>query len=131
MPSINEITVLGHLGRDVEIRYSQAGKAIANLSIATSYKPKNGEESTEWHRVVCFGVMADQVAGLTKGALVFAKGRVQTNKWTDKSGQERESKEIVANVCLPSTWNKKPLDGDSRAAMGNQQKQDMDDDFPF
>jgi single-strand DNA-binding protein len=100
--SVNKVTLLGHLGKDPEIRKTQEGKDIANLSVATSesWKDRNtGErrEKTEWHRVVIFN---DGLAGvardyLRKGSKVYLEGQLQTRKWTDQSGQEKYSTEVV------------------------------------
>jgi single-strand DNA-binding protein len=94
---------VGHLGADPETRFMPSGDPICNLRLATtdSYKDKaSGEkkESTEWHRVVMFGRLAE-IAGqyLKKGSQVYIEGRIQTRKWQDKEGQDRYSTEIVAN----------------------------------
>lgn len=101
--TVNKVIVLGRLGVDPEIRYMPSGAAIGNLRLATNdgYKDKQtGEfvESTEWHRVVLFGRLAE-IAGeyLKKGRMVYIEGRLRTNKWTDQAGQERYTTEIVAS----------------------------------
>ncbi len=102
MAGVNKVIVLGHLGRDPEMRYQTSGAAIATLNIATSesFKDKEGnkQERTEWHRVVLFG-RAAEVAGeyLHKGSMAYVEGRLQTRKWTDKEGQERYTTEIVGD----------------------------------
>lgn len=103
MASVNKVILIGNLGADPESRFMPSGDPICNLRIATSdsYKDKNSgekKESTEWHRVVMFGRLAE-IAGqyLKKGSQVYIEGRIQTRKWTDKEGQERYSTEIVAN----------------------------------
>ena len=100
MASVNKVIIVGHLGKDVELRFTAAGDAIANLSVATSesWKEKNtGEkkEQTEWHRCSCFGKLAE-ICGqyLKKGAQVYIEGSLRTRKWTDKDGQERYTTEI-------------------------------------
>ncbi|MCE9567456.1 MAG: single-stranded DNA-binding protein [Planctomycetes bacterium] len=100
--SINRVTLLGHLGRDPEIRSMQDGKEIATLSVATSdtWKDKaTGErkEKTEWHRVVIFNDGLVRVAKdyLRKGSKLYLEGSLTTRKWTDQSGQEKYSTEIV------------------------------------
>ena len=100
MASVNKVIIVGHLGKDVELRFTAAGDAIANLSVATSesWKDKNtGEkkEQTEWHRCSCFGKLAE-ICGqyLKKGAQVYIEGSLRTRKWTDKDGQERYTTEI-------------------------------------
>ena len=98
---LNKTQLIGHLGRDPELRQTQDGLAVANLALATSerWKDKTGnpQERTEWHRVVLFGRTAE-VAGeyLRKGALVYLEGRLQTRKWQDDRGQDRYTTEIVA-----------------------------------
>ncbi len=100
---VNKVILVGHLGRDPEVRYSPNGQAVANVTMATSesWKDKNtGEkqERTEWHRVVFWGKLAE-IAGeyLKKGSQVYVEGRLQTRKWQDKEGAERYTTEIVAN----------------------------------
>lgn len=100
--SINRATLLGHLGKDPEIRRSQDGRAIANLRIATTetWKDKaSGErkEKTEWHTVVIFNEGLAKVAEqyLRKGSHVYIEGTIQTRKWQDKDGQDRYSTEVV------------------------------------
>jgi single-strand DNA-binding protein len=100
--SVNKVILVGNLGRDPEIRSTQDGTKIANLSVATSesWKDKNsGErrEKTEWHRVVIFNERLADVAEkyLKKGSKVYVEGALQTRKWTDQSGQERYSTEVV------------------------------------
>ena len=93
--------LIGNVGRDPEIRSTQAGGKVANLSIATSesWKDKGtGErkERTEWTRVVVFGSLADIIERyVKKGSKIFIQGQLQTRKWTDKSGAERYSTEVV------------------------------------
>jgi len=103
MASVNKAIIVGNCGKDPESRFMPSGDAVCNLSIATSetYKDKaTGEkkETTEWHRVVMFGKLAE-IAGqyLKKGSQVYIEGRIQTRKWTDKDGIERYSTEIVGN----------------------------------
>src|ERR1700694_664505 len=100
--SVNKVILVGNLGRDPEIRSTQDGMRIANLAVATSetWRDKmSGErkERTEWHRVVIFNERLAEVAEkyLKKGAKVYVEGALQTRKWTDNSGQERYTTEIV------------------------------------
>jgi len=100
--SVNKVILIGNLGRDPEVRFSQDGKKIVNLSIATSesWKDKNsGErrEKTEWHRVVVFNNHLADVAEkfLRKGSKVYIEGALQTRKWTDNAGVEKYSTEVV------------------------------------
>lgn len=100
MASVNKVIIVGHLGRDPEMRHLPSGEAVANFSVATSESWKDkatGEkqERTEWHRVNFFGKTAE-VAGqyLKKGSLVYVEGSLQTRKWTDKEGIEKYTTEI-------------------------------------
>lgn len=99
---INKVILVGTLGKDPELRYSQAGAALCSVSVATneSWKDKNGEkqERTEWHRVKFFGKLAE-IAGeyLKKGGQVYIEGALRTEKYTDKQGVEKYSTDIIAN----------------------------------
>jgi single-strand DNA-binding protein len=100
--SVNKVILIGNLGKDPEIRRTQDGRPIANLSVATSesWKDKNtGErrEKTEWHRVVIFNEGLCRIAEqyLKKGSKVYLEGALQTRKWQDQSGQDRYSTEVV------------------------------------
>jgi len=102
MSSLNKVTLIGNLGRDPEVRFSQDGKKIANLSLATSEKWKDkatGEqrEKTEWHRIVIFNKGLAGVAEkyLKKGSKIYVEGMLQTRKWTDNSGVDKYTTEIV------------------------------------
>ena len=102
MSSVNKVILVGNLGRDPEVRHTQDGKPIANLSIATSETWRDratGErkEKTEWHRVVIFNEGLAKVAEsyLRKGSTVYIEGQLQTRKWTDKDGVEKYSTEVV------------------------------------
>jgi len=101
MSSSNLVILVGRVGKDPEMKYTQAGKAIANLSVATSesYKSKETGERTEkveWHRVTFFDKLAE-ICGqyLRKGSLVYLEGRLQTREWQDKDGNKRWTTEVV------------------------------------
>ncbi|MBO6635921.1 single-stranded DNA-binding protein [Parvibaculum sp.] len=154
--SVNKVILIGNLGADPEIRRTQDGRPIANLRIATSesWRDKNtGErkEKTEWHRVVVFNEGLCKVIEqyLKKGAKVYIEGALQTRKWTDQSGQERYSTEVVLQG-FNSTLTM--LDGRSGGASGGGDyggsddfgggssgggggrgnfSQDLDDEIPF
>ena len=100
---VNKVILVGNLGNDPETRYTQAGAAITNISVATSetWKDKQTgqpQERTEWHRVVFFNRLAE-IAGeyLRKGSKVYVEGSLRTRKWQDQSGQDRYSTEVVAS----------------------------------
>jgi single-strand DNA-binding protein len=100
--SVNKVILIGNLGKDPEVRSMQNGGKVVNLSIATSesWRDKNSgerQEKTEWHRVVIFNEKLGEVAEkyLKKGAKVYVEGALQTRKWTDNSGAEKYSTEVV------------------------------------
>ncbi|MBK7000905.1 MAG: single-stranded DNA-binding protein [Rhodoferax sp.] len=102
MASVNKVILVGHLGKDPEIRYLPSGEQVANVSLATSYKHKGktGEmvEETEWHRITFFSRLAEVVGQyLRKGSPVYVEGRIKTRKYTDKDGIEKYATEIIAN----------------------------------
>ncbi len=99
--SVNKVILVGNLGKNPEMRYTQGGAAVANMTLATTerYTDKSGQkqEQTEWHRIVAFGKLAE-ICGqyLTKGRQVYFEGRIQTRQWQDQQGQKRYTTEIVA-----------------------------------
>ena len=100
--TVNKVILIGNLGRDPEVRTTQDGNKITHLSVATTdtWRDRNtGErrERTEWHRVVIFNEKLGEVAEkyLRKGSKVYLEGSLQTRKWTDQSGQERYTTEVV------------------------------------
>ncbi|OWK35428.1 single-stranded DNA-binding protein [Fimbriiglobus ruber] len=141
--SINRVTLLGHLGKDPEIRKTQDGREIATLSVATSesWKDRNtGErrERVEWHRAVIFndgltGVARDY---LRKGSKVYLEGQLQTRKWTDQSGQERYATEVVlqgfgATLVLLDPKREDAPAASSARADEPAESQPIDDKIPF
>ncbi|MEY2340933.1 single-stranded DNA-binding protein [Acidithiobacillus sp. IBUN Pt1247-S3] len=143
MSGVNKVILLGHLGRDPEMRFMPDGKAVATLAIATSetFKDKNGDrqERTEWHRASLFGKTAE-VAGeyLRKGSQAYIEGRIRTRKWTDKDGQERYSTEIAGDRLQLIGGRRDGAEGGSPAPQHGGGGGDMgpdggfeDDDIPF
>lgn len=102
MNGINKAIIVGNLGADPEVRYTNDSRAITSFSVATSESWKDkatgaAQEKTEWHRVVMFGRLAEVAAEyLTKGSSVYIEGKLQTRKWQDQSGNDRYTTEIVA-----------------------------------
>ena len=93
---LNQCNFIGRLGRDVETRYTQSGKAVASFSIACTEK-RGGNEFTEWVNVVVWEKLAEICQQyLSKGSLIFISGKMQTRKWQDQSGTDRYTTEIVA-----------------------------------
>jgi single-strand DNA-binding protein len=100
--SVNKVILIGNLGRDPEVRHTNDGRPIVNLSVATSesWRDKSSgerKEKTEWHRVVIFDEKVCEVAQkyLNKGSTVYLEGSLQTRKWTDQQGVEKYSTEVV------------------------------------
>lgn len=106
MAGVNKVILVGHLGRDPELRYAQSGTAVANASIATTERRKNrdGEwaDHTEWHRLVFFGKTAETLARYCKkGKQLYIEGSLQTRDWEDKeSGQKRYMTEVRVNQMV-------------------------------
>ncbi|MEX1367536.1 MAG: single-stranded DNA-binding protein [Nannocystaceae bacterium] len=103
MAGVNKVILIGNLGRDPELRYTQGGTAVCNLNIATTraYNNRNNErvEETEWHRVVVWSKQAEFCNQyLTKGRQVYIEGRLQTRSYEDKDGIKKYSTEVVADT---------------------------------
>ncbi|MGZ3695179.1 MAG: single-stranded DNA-binding protein [Bdellovibrionota bacterium] len=101
--SVNKVLLIGRLGNNPEIRYTNTGTAVANFNLATSenWNDKNGQkqERTEWHRVVVWGKLAELCEKyLAKGRQCFVEGRLQTRSWDDKDGNKKYTTEIVAST---------------------------------
>lgn len=101
MASLNKVMLIGRLGRDPELRYTQSGQPVVNMRMATdeSYTDKQGQrvDKAEWHSIVVWGRQAEPCSNyLSKGSLVYVEGRLQTRQWQDQNGQDRYSTEINA-----------------------------------
>lgn len=103
MPYLNSVTIMGHLGRDADVRHTSNGKTVASFSVATTakWKDKGGspQERTTWHRVTKWDPPEWMTAGLTKGSLVYVQGSLETRQY-EKDGQKRETTEIKADTVL-------------------------------
>jgi len=103
MSGVNKVILIGRCGQDPDVRYMPDGKAVSNVSIATSetWKDKNTgqkQERAEWHKVVFFGGLAKIVADyVKKGSNIYVEGKLQTKKWQDKDGQDRYTTEVVVD----------------------------------
>lgn len=122
---LNQAQIIGHLGRDPEIRYLPSGEAVANFSVATTEKWKDkatGEmkEATEWHRITAFGRLAE-VCGewLRQGSQVFVQGKITTKKYTDRDGVERFATEIRISE-MKMLGGRRDEDGQGRAPQQRQ-----------
>lgn len=162
---INKVIILGTLGQDPEVKYMPSGGAVCNLSLATSEQwndkaTSEKKEQTEWHRVVIFGKLAE-VAGeyLRKGSQVYIEGKLRTRKWTDQSGVEKYTTEIVLQPMngvmqmiggkssdngnqqsqqrqqsgsnQQSGWGKPQQPSSTQKTPANEPPMDFDDDIPF
>ena len=123
--SVNKVILIGHLGKDPEIRYVFENVPVANFSLATSesYKDKNGEwqESTEWHNIVAWRGLAERAEKyLKKGKQVFIEGKIRTRSWDDKDGNKRYTTEIVADTLqLLGKRDESDNDGSSYSNSGS------------
>jgi len=141
MSSVNKVILIGNLGKDPEVRATQSGKEIANLTVATSesWKDKStGErkEKTEWHRVVVFNEQLVEVCKryLNKGSKVYVEGQLATRKWMDKEGRDMYSTEVVLQAfnSTLTMLDKKQSQNEHDVAKGNgYQPQDDDQSIPF
>ena len=143
---VNKVIIVGTLGADPDTSYAPSGSAITKLSIATneSWKDKEtGEqkEKTEWHRISMFGRLAEISAEyLRKGSQVYIEGKLATNKWQDKEGNDRWTTEIIANQ-MQMLGGRPTGNATSSKSKSNENKQshpeppagtdDFDDDIPF
>lgn len=157
MASVNKVILLGNCGRDPEIRYLPSGQAVANVSVATSTRRKDkntGEsiESTEWHRVTFYDRLAE-IAGeyVRKGRPIYVEGRLKYGKYTDQSGVEKNTVDIIATELqllggkeddvprsrtgtMPRQESPKPSHDAAKARELPKQASgfdDMSDDIPF
>lgn len=142
MASVNKVIIIGNLGNDPEVRYTQGGTAVANFNVATNEvwnnKEGNREERTEWHRIVCWNKTAELCGEyLSKGRPVYIEGRLQTREWEDKEGKKRTTTEIVAQT-VKFLGNRNEGEGRStgkKAAAGGglpaAEPIAVEDDIPF
>jgi len=137
--SVNKVILVGHVGKNPEQRVFGSGESVTSFSLATSekYKDKSGEwkDQTEWHNISCFGKLSE-IANkyVTKGTQVYIEGKIKTNKYTDKSGVEKYSTNIVVSSLqlLGSKEAKSPpLDHASISNHASLSLGDMPEDLPF
>ncbi len=140
MAGVNKVILLGNLGADPELRYTQGGAAVATLRVATSrrYNDREGnpKEDTQWHRVIVWGKQAENCKNfLSKGRQIFVEGRLQTNQWEDRDGNKRYTTEIVAeNVQFIGSRGGGGGGGMDEPPMPSDQDRPPDigdDDIPF
>ncbi len=153
--SVNKVILLGNLGKDPDIRATQAGSRLASFSIATSTKYRNKdtqqlEDKTEWHRVVVFNDKLADICEkyLRKGSKIYIEGQLQTRKWTDNNGVDKYTTEVVipnysgvltmldtrSQSSVSEESNNNQLDSAAEEAMGSSETstaEQLDDDIPF
>ena len=153
--SVNKVILLGNLGKDPDIRATQAGSRLASFSIATSSKYRNKdtqqlEDKTEWHRVVVFNDKLADICEkyLRKGSKIYIEGQLQTRKWTDNNGVDKYTTEVVipnysgvltmldtrSQSSVSEESNNNQLDSAADEAMGGSETstaEQLDDDIPF
>ncbi len=135
---LNKVMIIGHLGRDPEMRYTPSGRPVTTFSVAVSrtWNTVDGERhsETEWFNIVAWGNLAEICKQyLQKGQQVYIEGRLQTRHWEDKEGQKRTSVEVVANemMMLGDRRDKNESEG-SQSKESNQSESESDEDeFPF
>lgn len=136
---LNKVLILGNLGADPDIKYTQAGSPVANLSVATSesWKDKTTNEKVEkveWHRVVVFGRLAE-IAGeyLKKGSKIFVEGKLQTRDWEDSEGKKRYTTEVIARemTMLDSKGDSNASSPQPSNSDSKQDKDKFEEDIPF
>lgn len=131
MPSINRVTLLGHLGRDPELKYTQAGLPVCNASLATEKSWKKGDDwvkSTTWSKVVAWRKVAETLGQATKGDLVLIEGELTQRSWENKEGVKQYVTEVLAGVVvLIGKGHGKPTEGDGSEGP----PPGPDDDVPF
>lgn len=138
MPSFNTITIVGHLGRDPELRYTPQGKSVCDFTIATSEKFRDAEKTT-WFRVTVWDRSAESVAQyLKKGSAAYVVGRLSLDEWTDKDGNTRQTLAVNASDVKflggrsdePETIKEKVMAAETAKFTGNLPVP-ADDDIPF
>ena len=136
MASVNKVILIGRLGRDIDLRQTGAGSSIANMTLATDRRYKDGQGNaqteTEWHSVVFFGKTADIASQyLHKGSMVYIEGRLHTRKYTDKQGIERYATDIIGETL--QFLDSKKSTGESNVRSTNLRKPAPanDEDVPF
>ena len=157
--SLNKVTLIGNIGRDPEVRSFQNGSKVCNLSLATSERWKDKEtnepkEKTEWHRIVIFNDKLVEIIEkyIHKGSKVYVEGQLETRKWTDSSGTEKYSTEVVlrpyrgeiifldsksevddssSNVIEEDNVSSSKIENESSNNSVEELASDLDDDIPF
>jgi len=135
---LNKVMIIGHLGRDPEMRYTPSGRPVTTFSVAVSrtWNTVDGERhsETEWFNIVAWGNLAEICKQyLYKGQQVYIEGRLQTRHWEDKEGQKRTSVEVVANemMMLGDRRDKNDTEGSTADETEPAESESDEDEFPF
>jgi single-strand DNA-binding protein len=139
---VNRVTLIGNLGADPEVKFTQNGNAVSNLRLACNERKKEGDnwvDHTEWVDIVVFGKTAENCAQyLAKGRQVYVEGRLQTRKWQDKAGNPRYKTEVVANTVNFLSGEKRADSSNASTGAsvappsnGYNAAQPADNDLPF
>ena len=136
MAGLCKAILIGHLGRDPEVRYTPEGLAVANFSVAATEKIK-GEDRTQWFRITAFGKLGE-ICGefLSKGRQVYIEGRLQTSEWEDREGNKRFTVEVIASQMQmlgtrDSSSTHRPPAGAGVSEQSPENDAPHDDDIPF
>jgi single-strand DNA-binding protein len=135
---LNKATLIGRSGNDPTVRYGSDGSSVASVSLATSERwndKQSGEkkEATEWHRLVFFGKLAEIVSQyVVKGSLIYVEGAIHTKKWTDKSGIDKYTTEIVCSTMKMLGEKGSHSESVDKVVAGDGSREPSDnDDVPF
>lgn len=131
---VNKAILLGNVGKEPELRYTQSGTAVCNFTLATTERAKiKGEwqDQTEWHNVVAWAKLAETCSNyLGKGSQIYLEGRIQTRKWEDRDGNTRYNTEVVANHMVMLGRPKGQRDDYGESYGASSPGPERDDDFP-
>lgn len=136
MKSLNKVQLIGHLGKNPEVRYTASGSAVANFSIATneSWIGKDGQknEKTEWHNIVAWGKLGE-ICGeyLTKGKQVYIEGRITTRSWDDRDGNKRYTTEVKADNMIMLGGGGGAGNFSAESSVAEAPPSSIEDDIPF
>jgi single-strand DNA-binding protein len=136
---LNKVMIIGHLGRDPEMRYTPSGRPVTTFSVATSrsWSTADGERhsETEWFNIVAWSNLAEICKQhLTKGQQVYIEGRLQTRRWEDKEGNKHSSVELVANEMMTLSDHREAVAGSSHSTDASESPEISstdEDEFPF
>ena len=134
---LNKVLIIGNLGADPDVKFTQAGSPVANLSIATTERWKDkssGEqkEKVEWHRVVLFDRLAEIAQEyLKKGSQIYVEGKLQTRSWEDDKGEKKYTTEVIARELTMLGSKSSSNEAGASPLMDEQKPPPIDDEIPF